>query len=104
MYHHDICTGNRFILLFVVWQRGEGERKKLVTISHVELVHELDPVQTEGVKEGTEGLHDQQHTNRGSRKHCKANDHGDDVARAVWQGERNQKAMRDSLSPSKTRK
>lgn len=35
----------------------------------VELVLELHPMQSEGMQEGTERLHDHQHPQRGSGKH-----------------------------------
>lgn len=52
---------------FAVQNAIEGEGEKLETLSAVELVLELHPVQAQGVQEGRQPLHDEQdaHGERG---------------------------------------
>ena len=49
--------------------RGEGEGRPLLSVSVVELVLELDPLETEGVEEGGEVLHGHEHDERDDGPH-----------------------------------
>lgn len=59
----------------------EGEGSKGITLGKVELVHELDPVETETVEEGGEGLHAEENGEGDATPGSKADKVEDKVAR-----------------------
>ena len=61
--------------------RRKRERYERVPITRVKLVLELDPVETERVKEGTQRLHDHQHAHCRTEESENADHHETDIAR-----------------------
>lgn len=63
---------------------NERERSELITISFVEFVLELNPVETQCVKECTQCLHHQQHSHSGEYEDDDPNDQNQPIVVSVF--------------------